>query len=274
MKSANFLEEIVRRRRAKVAQDRLTNNLSELRCAAEQRRAQQRPHRLRGALEQGEGVNIIGEFKRASPSLGAIRVEADAAQTAALYDAAGVSAISVLTEPEFFCGSLGDLCAVRAISALPLLRKDFIVDEFQIDEAAALGADAILLIVAALDQNELERLRRHAEETLGLDALVEIHSAEELERAAASGARLLGVNNRDLRTFVTSLETSEKLAALAPNDATLVSESGISTAAEIARLTNCGYRAFLIGEALMRAQDPAAMIRSLRGREREGISHV
>ena len=154
------------------------------------------------------------------------------------------------------------------------MRKDFIFEEFQIDEAAAAGADAILLIVAALTDDELAGLRRHTEETLGMDALVEVHCAEEMRRATAIGARLLGVNNRDLRTFATSLETSEKLAALAPHEATLVSESGISSAADVARLTSHRYRGFLIGEALMRAKDPAALIRALRGEEPHGGLYV
>ena len=182
----------------------------------------------------------------------------------ALYEAGGAAAISVLTEPEFFKGSLDDLRAARATTQLPILRKDFIVDEIQIVEAAAAGADAILLIVAALSDAELSRFRILAEEELGLDALVEVHDPTEMRRAVECGATFIGVNNRNLRTFVTSLETSIELAALAPSGATLVSESGISSRADIQRLRQCGYRAFLIGESLMRAPDPGALLKSLR----------
>jgi indole-3-glycerol phosphate synthase len=215
-------------------------------------------------LRQKHDVAIIGEFKRASPSLGEIRRDAGPAQMIALYEAGGVCAISVLTEPQFFNGSLDDLREARATTQLPILRKDFIVDEIQIVEAAAAGADAVLLIVAALTDAELLRFRNLAEHELGMDALIEVHNAEEMQRAAGCGANLIGVNNRDLRTFITSLDTSVELAALAPAEAVLVSESGISSRADIARLRDCGYRGFLIGESLLRADDPAALIHSLR----------
>jgi len=267
MSRGNFLQEILVRRRQQVAEDRAASDPRGVRRRAELTRDGKSPHRLRAALMDHEGVNIIGEFKRASPSLGQIRSDANPAQVAALYETAGVCAISVLTEPEFFQGSLEDLRQTRAVTELPILRKDFIFDEFQIDEAAAAGADAILLIVAALTDSDLLRLRRHAEDALGLDALVEVHTAEEMQWAAHAGAKLIGVNNRDLRTFATSVETSVDLAALAPAGATLVSESGISSRMEIARLSRCGYRGFLIGEALMRALDPAALISSLRQTE-------
>jgi indole-3-glycerol phosphate synthase len=193
---------------------------------------------------------------------------------AALYEVAGVCAISILTEPDFFDGSLDDLRQARAATKLPILRKDFIVDEYQIDEAAAARADAILLIVAALPDFELSRLRKHAEDELGLDALVEVHTTEDMKRATQAGAKLIGVNNRDLRTFTTSLETSAELAALAPVDATLVSESGISSPAQIKQLVRCGYNGFLIGESLMRAPNPAALIHSLRRTKIEEPRHV
>ncbi len=254
-----FLDRILASRRADVAK---ATDAAEVRLAAENRA---RPaHLLRHALAQNR-IHIIAEFKRASPSLGPIRLDADLAQIVRAYDAAGVSAISVLTEPAFFRGSLDDLREARATTARPILRKDFTVSEYQIDEAAAAGADVVLLIVAALSDQELLRFRIRAEDELGLDALVEVHTAEEMKRAADAGATIVGVNNRDLRTFQTSLETSEKLAALAPGGATLISESGIATAADIVRLRRCGYRGFLIGESLMRASDPAALIRQLRG---------
>lgn len=220
--------------------------------------------RFQEALGESDDIAIIAEFKRASPSLGEIRGDAAPGQMIALYEAGGAAAISVLTEPAFFKGSLDDLKAARASTRLPILRKDFIVDKIQIVEAAAAGADAILLIVAALSDEELFRFRVLAEDELGLDALVEVHDAPEMRRAIACGATLIGVNNRNLRTFVTSLETSVELAPLAPPGATLVSESGISSRADIERLQECGYRGFLIGEALMRAADPVALLESLR----------
>ncbi|MDQ6623919.1 MAG: indole-3-glycerol phosphate synthase TrpC, partial [Verrucomicrobiota bacterium] len=250
MERANFLEEILARRREQVAQDRVGYDFATLRARALAARSG-KAGRFRAALVAGEGAKIIGEFKRASPSLGSIRDDADVAETVARYERAGVAAISVLTEPHYFRGSMSDLAQARAATALPILRKDFVVDEFQILEAAAAGADAVLLIVAALRDDELLRLRTLAEDGLGLDALVEVHDAEELRRANDCGASLLGVNNRDLRTFATSLETSLQLAPLAPAKAVLVSESGISTPEDIERLADCGYRGFLIGEALM-----------------------
>jgi indole-3-glycerol phosphate synthase len=267
MNSGNFLEAILARRTESVARARAATDPSALRREAEAARAARSPHRLRDALGRGERANIIGEFKRASPSRGPIRNDANPAEIAGVYERAGVCAISVLTEPDFFHGSLDDLRQARAATELPILRKDFIVDEFQIDEAAVAGADAILLIVAALADRDLLSLRTRAEDKLGLDALVEVHTAEELTRAVDCGATLIGVNNRDLRSFTTSLETSIELAALAPADATLVSESGISLRADVERLMRCGYSGFLIGESLMRAADPAALIGSLRGVE-------
>jgi len=170
----------------------------------------------------------------------------------------------VLTEEDYFAGSLDDLRQVKATVELPVLRKDFIVDEYQVYESAAAGADAILLIVAALDDESLSQLRRLAEDELGMDALVEVHTSEEMKRAEACGARLIGVNNRDLRTFAVSLETSLSLAREAPSEALLISESGLKHAADLQRLYEAGYGGFLIGETLMRADDPAAALRSFR----------
>lgn len=254
----NFLAEIVARRRVSAAREI---------CAlpSPQRHANRGPHRLRATLRAPGRVHIIGEFKRASPSLGEIRMEADPAAVTKVYAAAGVAALSILTEPDFFRGSLDDLRRARAVTDLPILRKDFIVHEAQIGEAAAAGADAILLIVAALTDCELARFRRLAEEELEIDALVEVHTEAEMRRAAESGATLIGVNNRDLETFTTSLETSYRLAAGAPEGALLVSESGIAEHAQIAELTRSGYRGFLIGESLMRAPEPAELIRVLIG---------
>jgi len=159
---------------------------------------------------------------------------------------------------------LDDLRAGKSTVELPVLRKDFIVDEYQVYESAAAGADAILLIVAALDDESLLQLRRLAEDELGMDALVEVHTSDEMRRAAACGAKLIGVNNRDLRTFAVSLETSLSLAREAPSGALLISESGLNSAADLQRLYGAGYRGFLIGETLMRADDPAAAVRGFR----------
>jgi indole-3-glycerol phosphate synthase len=262
----SFLDEIVKRRRQQLVTGRRTETTSP-RVAAT-------PHSLRRALAKEDGINIIGEFKRASPSRGLICENAQPAQIVMLYENAGVCAVSILTEPDYFRGSLDDLREARAATRLPILQKDFIIDEFQINDAAEAGADAILLIVAALQDEELARLRGIAEDQLGLDALVEVHTAEEMRRAANCGATLVGVNNRDLRTFTTSLETSVQLAQFAPAGATLVSESGLSSPADIARLRKCGYRGFLIGESLMRSADPVALIHSLREVGKGALRHA
>jgi len=222
------------------------------------------PHAFSKAL-QGDGINIIAEFKRRSPSKGMIREGANPIEIARAYDAGGAVAMSVLTEEDYFAGSLDDLREVKSAVKLPVLRKDFIVDEYQVYESAAAGADAILLIVAALDDESLTRLRRLAEDDLQMDALVEVHTSDEMRRAVACGAKLIGVNNRDLRTFAVSLETSLRLAREAPSDALLVSESGLNNAADLQRLYDAGYRGFLIGETLMRAEDPEQALRSFRG---------
>jgi len=274
MTRRTFLETIIARRREAVA--RL--DAPSLREKAERVRNSRASHAFRAGLAAKDTVNIIAEFKRASPSLGAIREDARIDEMIPLYQRAGACAISVLTEPTFFSGSIDDLREARALTALPILRKDFLVAEPQIDEAAAAGADAVLLIVAALADRDLQRLRRYTEDALGLDALVEVHTFEELRRAMDCGAKLIGVNNRDLRTFTTSLETSERIAAAASDDVTLVSESGISSAADIERLAGCGYRGFLVGESLMRSSDPASLIRALRGESTQvkvcGVTNV
>jgi indole-3-glycerol phosphate synthase len=216
---------------------------------------------------QKDGINIIAEFKRRSPSKGVIREGANPSEIARAYEAGGAVAMSVLTEEDYFAGSLDDLCQVKSTVNLPVLRKDFIVDEYQVYESAAAGADAILLIVAALDDERLARLRGLAEDELQMDALVEVHSSDEMKRAVACGAKLIGVNNRDLRTFEVSLETSLSLAREAPSEALFISESGLNNSADLRRLYDAGYRGFLIGETLMRAEDPAAALRSFRGQQ-------
>jgi indole-3-glycerol phosphate synthase len=209
---------------------------------------------------------IIAEIKQASPSKGVIRSDFDPVAIARSYAGGGAAAISVLTEGRYFRGRLEHLRAVRAAVDVPLLRKDFIFDRYQLVEARAWGADAALLIVAMLDDGALAALHA-AGATLGLDLVVEAHTAEEVVRAADVGATLIGVNNRDLRTFETTLATAERLRALIPPSAVAIAESGIETAADVARLNAIGYHAFLVGETLMRAADPASAVRALRAGE-------
>ena len=210
---------------------------------------------------------IIAEVKKASPSKGVIRADFDAVAIARLYAGAGAAAISVLTEERFFQGKPAYLEQIRSAVSVPLLRKDFVFDPYQLVEARAWGADAVLLIVAMLDGAQLADLRTQAE-ALTLDVLVEVHTAGELERAVGAGATLIGVNSRDLTTFSTTLETAERLRPAIPATALAVAESGIETAADIARLQAAGYDAFLVGESLMRAADPGAALRGLLERRR------
>jgi indole-3-glycerol phosphate synthase len=219
--------------------------------AFEKRRAST-PHAFRQAIADRKRLNIIAEFKKASPSKGMINASADPAQTGLSYQAAGASAISVLTEPDYFHGSLEDLRAIRRAVSVPILRKEFIIDEFQIYESADAGADAILLIVGALTPDELIRFRSLAESELGMDALIEVHTEDEMEIAKKIDATLIGVNNRDLRSLEVSLDVSRRLVGLAPESAVLVSESGLKTRDELVELQSLGYSAFLIGETLMR----------------------
>jgi indole-3-glycerol phosphate synthase len=258
----NFLSEIIGLKKARLADARKSCAMEEMREQALEVRTAAPAHALRSALE-GSGINIIAEVKRASPSRGVIRADVNPAGLARLYEAGGAAAISVLTEEDRFQGSLADLREVRAAVSLPLLRKDFIFDEYQLYEAAAAGADALLLIVAALDDETLTRLRLLTEEELKMDALVEVHTKDELQRAFACGARLIGVNNRDLRTFEVPLEVSFKLAQNMPRDVLFISESGLRTADNLKRLHDVGYRGFLIGESLMRAEHPDRALREL-----------
>jgi indole-3-glycerol phosphate synthase len=218
---------------------------------------------LFGALSpRGGPARVIAEVKRASPSAGAISPGLDAVAQARRYQAAGAAAISVLTDGPGFGGSLADLVAVRAAVDLPVLRKDFTVDRWQLVEARAAGADAALLIVAALPGDDLPRLHDLCGE-LGLQALVEVHAAPEVERALACGARIVGVNNRDLRTFQVDLATSERLVPGLPATVRAVAESGVRTAADARRLRAAGAANLLVGEALVRAADPGALLREL-----------
>jgi indole-3-glycerol phosphate synthase len=207
-------------------------------------------------------VNVIAECKRRSPSKGVLRAEYDPVAIARAYAAAGAAALSILTEPTFFDGSLAHLEAVRDAVDLPLLRKDFIVSEYQLVEAKAAGADAVLLIVAALSQADLQALGRRASE-LGLETLIEVHDAEELARAADAGARIIGVNNRNLRTLEVNVRASEQLIERMPHDAVAVSESGLRTPDDLVRLGRLGYHAFLIGERFMIAEEPGRALEAL-----------
>jgi indole-3-glycerol phosphate synthase len=219
---------------------------------------------LRAAAESGPA--IISEIKKASPSKGLIRGDFHPATLARGFEAAGAAALSVLTNEEFFQGSLKDLEAASGAVRIPCLRKDFMVDTFQVLEARASGADAILLIVAAHTDKSLSELRDEAHK-MGLDVLCEVHDREEMERAVGLGFDLIGVNSRDLRTFTVRTELFEELAGSRPADAVMVAESGIRSAADIARYRVAGYSAFLVGEALMREPDPAVALAALLERE-------
>ena len=244
----------------RVARDRSSCDLRDL----ERRASDHAPRGFQKALgaRSEAGIAIIAELKRASPSRGVIRQDFDCAQLAAELEAAGATALSVLTDQEFFQGSLDNLRTASAVASLPCLRKDFIIDEFQILEARANCADAVLLIVAALSPQQLASLAARAQE-LELDVLCEVHDQLELGFALDAGCTLIGVNSRDLRTFQTDLGTALRLAAHIPQNVLPVAESGIENGSDIARLREAGYRAFLVGETLMRAGQPGNALRTL-----------
>ncbi|OGK87369.1 MAG: indole-3-glycerol phosphate synthase [Candidatus Rokubacteria bacterium GWC2_70_16] len=255
------LDEIVSHTRAEVAGRRAARPLSALRSAS---RALPPALDFEGALRPaaGERVRLIAEVKRASPSRGVLSAALDPAAQARAYAAAGAAALSVLTDEKYFHGTLGDLAAVRAAVTLPVLRKEFILDEYQLWESRAAGADAVLLIVAALGGGLLRELFQAAKGA-GLGTLVEAHTAREVEEALAVGARVVGVNNRDLQTLETDLAASVALLALIPPEHVAVSESGISTRQDVERVVAAGAQAVLVGEALVRAGDIAAKVREL-----------
>jgi len=256
-----YLDAILDRKRAEVAALAATRPEAELLAAL----ADAPPVRdFGGALSQRGGpTRIIAEVKRASPSAGAISAGLDAVAQAQRYQAAGAAAISVLTDGPGFGGSLDDLLAVRAAVAVPVLRKDFTVGAWQLAEARAAGADAALLIAAALPGDLLRRLHDRCGE-LGLHALVEVHDEAEVERALRAGARLVGVNNRDLRTFAVDLATSVRLVPALPSGVKGVAESGVRSGADARRLRAAGAVNLLVGEALVRAADPGALLRELQ----------
>ena len=265
-------EELARRKRelpleqlrARVAEQTAQSAASaEADRAGDDARGPHEPRGFRAALA-GPGISVIAEFKRRSPSAGALREGADLAELVGAYERGGASALSVLTEEPNFAGSLGDLSAARGLCALPLLRKDFIVDEYQLLEARAAGADAVLLIVAALSERELSELQSAAR-ALALDVLVEVHDREELDHALAVGADLVGVNNRDLRDFSVDTGRTMQLRGAVPGGVVVVSESGIGSPEQLRELEREGVDAVLVGESLMRAPQPELALRALLG---------
>jgi indole-3-glycerol phosphate synthase len=248
-----FLETIIEAKRERVETAKQRSDLNDMVARAASVRSTAVPGRFRNTLLRSDRINIIAEIKRASPSKGVINDKIDVAELARSYQRGGAAAISVLTEEDFFKGSLDDIRAARNATSLPILRKDFIVDEFQIYEAAEAGADAILLIAAALIDDMLRKFIKIAEGDLGLDTLLEVHNLDELERAKSIRANIIGVNNRNLHSFEVSLDTSRELASFKPDGTVFISESGLSSTSEILELRGLGFDAFLIGETLMRS---------------------
>jgi indole-3-glycerol phosphate synthase len=259
---SDILDKIAAYKREEVAARKIARPQSVVETAAGEAKP---PRGFRAALERAHApgrLALIAEIKKASPSKGLIREDFDPPALARAYEAGGAACLSVLTDGPSFQGAEAYLAAARDAVALPCLRKEFLVDPWQVAESRALGADAILVILAMVDDGLATELMAAARD-LGMDALVEVHDEIELDRAAALGAGLLGVNNRDLRTFVTDLAVTERLAARAPQDALLVTESGIFTPADVARLEAVGAKAMLVGESLMRQADVAAATRAL-----------
>jgi indole-3-glycerol phosphate synthase len=267
-RSQNILHRIVEARLASIAHRKRVLPEVALKIAVEKKVAP--PRDFVDALSRTGGINIISELKKASPSRGVIRQEYAPAALAASLEEAGAAALSVLTEEDFFSGSLADLKEASRVTKIPILRKDFIVDPWQVWETRAAGADSFLLIAAILDDSSLRELLDLGR-SLKMEALVEVHSRQELERALAAGARIVGVNNRDLRDFQVHVETSLELAEAIPDDRIAVSESGLRSHDDLVRLQLAGFDAFLIGEQVMQSADPGAALRELR--EPTGIGH-
>jgi indole-3-glycerol phosphate synthase len=257
-----ILDEIIAYKKEELAGTKLRVPLADVRSRA----ADAGPARGFGrALAAGKGIRLIAEVKKASPSKGVIRPDFDPVGIAGAYERSGAACISVLTEQKYFQGSLGYLGAIRQAVGLPLLRKDFIVDPYQIFEARAAGADAVLLIAACLERRRLEDYLGIAAEA-GLDVLVESHTARELDASLSAGAAIIGINNRDLSSFAVSLETTFAMLKDIPDDRTVVSESGIGTRDDVARLERAGVDAILVGESLMRERDIEKKVKELLGR--------
>ncbi|MBE0466870.1 MAG: indole-3-glycerol phosphate synthase TrpC [Candidatus Desulforudis sp.] len=256
-----MLNKIVASKLEEVQTNRRIRSLEAVKRAAE---AGPETRSLKRALVEKPGVSLIAELKRQSPSAGLIRSDFDPVLIAGVYERAGAAAISVLTDHQYFGGRPEYLNQVRRAVGLPLLRKDFIVSDYQVYESRALGADAILLIAAVLDDSRLREYQELAD-ALGMECLVEVHDLPELERTVASGATLIGINNRNLRIFKTDLATSRELAAQLPPEALKVSESGIRNRGDVLELESYGFDAVLVGETLMRAPDIAAQVRELLG---------
>jgi indole-3-glycerol phosphate synthase len=255
-----FLETVVER----VQQDLVARKRATPAAELESRLGPSRRGRPFSEALIAEGISLIAEMKRSSPSRGPIRPGASVTEVVQAYQEAGASAVSVLTEGAYFGGSLEDLVEARAACELPLLRKDFVVDEYQVLEARAAGADAVLLIVAALEPGRLADLMTFAGE-LGMDSLVEVHDEREVETAVESGAEVLGINNRDLHSLQVDLETTFRLLADVPAGTVVVAESGIARSDDVERLEDAGVDAILVGEALMTAPDPVRAVRDLLG---------
>ncbi|AUW58525.1 indole-3-glycerol phosphate synthase TrpC [Sphingobium sp. SCG-1] len=257
----NKLTEICATKREEVAARRASTTIAALDARAAEQSA---PRGFRAALDAAEsrGYGLIAEVKKASPSKGLIRADFDPASHAVAYEAGGAACLSVLTDAPYFSGHEDYLMAARSACALPVLRKDFIVDPWQVLESRSIGADAILIIVAALDDAQMAEIE-DAALLLGMDALVEVHDAQELERAMKLKSRLIGVNNRDLRDFSVDFARTYELVDRAPSDCTFVAESGLTTRADLDAMAERGVRCFLIGEALMRQADVEAATRAL-----------
>ncbi len=256
--TADILERIVAARRQALAQAKQTTPAAKL----EERAAAAPPPRDFATALRRDGLNIIAELKKTSPSRGLLRAAYNPAALAPALEAAGACALSVLTEPEFFQGSLEDLQTVRKLVDVPVLRKDFLFDSYQLFEARAAGADAFLLIAAILSPSELRQLITLGKQ-LGMSALVEVHTREELERALEAGAEIIGINNRNLKTFSVDVETSLQLIEAIPDSGLAVSESGLRSHDDLKRLRAAGFDAFLIGEHLMQAAEPSAALKKL-----------
>jgi indole-3-glycerol phosphate synthase len=261
----DFLDEIIELKKKRLEIAKAKTPLADLKRKAFAVREKSAPYRLQKALAQNGKINIIAEIKRASPSKGVINDKIDVAETAKNYERGGACAISVLTEEDKFQGSLDDLKIAANSVEIPILRKDFIYDSFQIYEAAASGAAAVLLIAAMLDDKDLFNLHHFAEQELGLDVLLEVHTLEELKRAAAIGAKVIGVNNRDLHSFAVSLDVSRELIKYAPSHAVMIAESGLRTRDDLFELRDLGFCGFLIGETLMKSGDAEKELRNLQG---------